>query len=126
MRKQIILYVLMIVVALGGIIFWAMKSDGVIGNDGKLVLFYREDCPHCKNVDAFIEKNKIKVNEKMANLQHLEVSSSQANIDQLVGYAKKCGALSAGGNISVPFMWNGSSCLVGDVDIINYIEQKIK
>lgn len=85
-----------------------------------MILFYMDGCPHCKVVEDFIKENK--VNEKIS-FQEKEVSGNKENARELTEKAKICGL--ATDSIGVPFLWDGSQCLVGDKDIIDFLTQKI-
>jgi glutaredoxin len=84
-----------------------------------IVYFYGDACPHCLNVEKFIEDNKI---EDKVSFEKKEVFENEENAMELAGFAQKC-RLSAA-NIGVPFLWDGSKCYVGDTDIINFFKQK--
>ena len=90
----------------------ATQEDGI-------VLFYGISCPHCALVNDFIQKNGIK--EKVA-FKEKEVYSNRSNAEELVATAEKCGILQD--SIGVPFLWDGSKCLIGDKDIIDFFEKK--
>ena len=87
-----------------------------------LVLFYGDGCPHCVKVDQFIADNNIKgqlvINKK-------EVFNNKENASILLGVNKKCGLSTK--NLSVPMLWDSTAgkCFSGDVDIINYLQNKL-
>lgn len=80
------------------------------------ILFYGETCPHCKNVDKYIEENNIR---ELIEFKELEVSKNQGNASLLNQTARNCGLDTMMG-IGVPFFYDGEKCLMGDVDIIDY------
>jgi len=82
----------------------------------KMTLFYSDTCPHCKNVSDFIEKNNLKTK---IDFDEKEVSN-QDNVQALLAVVQTCELPQD--NIGVPFLWTGSECLSGDVDIINFFE----
>jgi len=86
----------------------------------QIILFYGDGCPHCAIVEEYIKDNKVK--EKIYFVEK-EVYYNRGNADELAEKAKKCG-LSAD-SIGVPFLWNGSNCVIGDQSIIEFFEQKI-
>ena len=122
MKKQLIWYVIILVVAITGVCIWAYKtSQPATQDDGKLILYYRVGCPHCENVEKYMEENN--VTEKVAKLEVKEGATDQANLNEMLAYAKKCKlSLSL---VGYPFLWTGSDCLMGDGDIINYFSQQI-
>lgn len=124
MDKTIILIVIIVVLAAAG--FWAWQSGFFTDNFKKvlipegIVLFYREDCVHCKNVEDFISQNNIK--EKVSFLR-LEVYYNKDNQNILAQIVNKC-KLNPN-EVGVPFLWDGQNCLMGDVDIINFFSKYI-
>jgi glutaredoxin len=85
-----------------------------------IVLYYGDGCPHCAIVDEFIKENKV---EEKVSYENKEVFNNKKNSDELMSRAKACGLPTD--SIGVPFLWDGSQCLIGDVDIINFFKQKI-
>ena len=83
------------------------------------ILFYSNYCPHCKNVEKYINDNNIK--QKIA-FKELEVADNKANANILMAKAVKCGLDT--NNIGVPLFYDGKQCLIGDQDIINYLSTK--
>jgi len=94
------------------------KERQIIEN--QIILFYGDGCPHCAIVENFIAENKVK--EKIP-FEEKEVYYNQQNSEELAGKAKECDIPT--NSIGVPFLWDGSTCLVGDQDIINFLKQKI-
>lgn len=85
----------------------------------ELILFYSNYCPHCKNVEKYISDNDLK---NKITFTELEVADNQANAQILVSQAKKCGLDTNG--IGVPLFYDGTNCLIGDTNIINYFATK--
>jgi hypothetical protein len=83
------------------------------------ILFYGDTCPHCKNVDEFMNANGTR--DKLS-FKELEVYRNQVNARLLTATAKKCGFDTSAG-VGVPFFYDGEKCLIGDQDIINYFKQ---
>lgn len=86
-----------------------------------IVLFYGDTCSHCKNVEDFIVKNKV---EEKVEFTRLEVFNNQSNAKILANKAKICKIDTT--QIGVPFLWDGKTCIIGDVDIIKFFQDKIK
>ena len=84
-----------------------------------IVLFYGDGCPHCALVEQYISENNI---ESKVQFTKKEVYNNQQNASELTAKAKACGM--ATDSIGVPFLWDGSSCLVGDQPIIDFFKQK--
>ncbi len=110
-KKKTGLVVLGVIAIFIGSIIYAKSSP-------KMILFYSDSCPHCQNVEAYINENgisnKIKFSQK-------EVSQDQANATLMERKANECGLDTTQG-IGVPFFFNGQECLVGDEPIINYFK----
>lgn len=88
--------------------------------ESSIVLYYGDGCPHCAIVDEFLEQNKA---AEKADYKKKEVYNNKENADELAAKAKICGLPT--NSIGVPFLWDGSKCLIGDQDIINFFKQKI-
>lgn len=88
-------------------------------NINQIIFFYGDGCPHCANVEEYFKKNNIK--EKISFVEK-EVYKNQQNSKELAEKAKTCGMSTD--SIGVPFLWDGSKCLVGDQDIIEFFETK--
>jgi len=84
-----------------------------------IILFYSDDCSHCKIIKEYIEENNIQ--EKISFTQK-EVYYNSSNLKELQARAKDCGL--ANDSIGVPFLWDGKNCLMGYQEIINFFEQK--
>ena len=90
------------------------------GKDAEIILYYGVTCPHCIDLDAWIEANKIK--EKVVFGQK-EIFQNEGNRKELLAKAKICGI--AEESVGVPFLWTGSTCLIGKDNIIKFFEDKI-
>ena len=88
-------------------------------NDNSPIFFYGNTCPHCKDVEEWMENNKI---EDKLEIIKKEVYDNRENAQELSLAAQKCG-LDAN-NISVPFLYAENKCLIGTPDIVNYLSQK--
>lgn len=141
MDKRILFIILGIVLA--GVLFWVWRSGILI--ESKIhpeptpedaVLFYGSDCPHCQNVEKFIDDNKI---EEKIKIKRLEIpfngktnSELQANLLLLAAAAGSC-ELDTSQGIAIPFLYKPSgeaggngNCLVGDESVINFLKNEAK
>lgn len=84
----------------------------------KLVIYYGEQCPHCRIVEKFIEEESM---GKEFDIEMKEVSQNEDNKAELIKRAEYCNVK---GPIGVPFLWEGQSCYSGDGDIIDYLRSK--
>ncbi len=82
-----------------------------------IVLFYRGGCSHCENVEKFILENNI---EGKVDFTRLEVSKNNSNANLLLEKANLCGFPTD--KIGVPFLWDGSKCIIGEFDIIDFFK----
>lgn len=85
------------------------------------VLFVGYNCPHCAKVEEFAVANKV---QEKFSFTTLEVYKNKDNAALMTEKAKFCGLSVA--SLGVPFLWDGSKCLVGDIDIIQLFQDKIK
>ncbi|MCX6779543.1 MAG: hypothetical protein NTU97_04970 [Candidatus Magasanikbacteria bacterium] len=86
-----------------------------------IILFEGEGCPHCAIVEEFLAQNKVKDKVEFTTL---EVYKNKNNAALMAKKAQLCNIPTTG--MGVPFLWDGSKCLVGDVDINNFFQEKIK
>lgn len=85
-----------------------------------IILFYGNTCPHCKDVEEWMEKNKI---EEKIKIVKKEVYDNQENSQELAKVAEGCGLPTY--SIGVPFLYTSEGkCLVGTPDIISYLSDK--
>lgn len=127
MKNYLIAIISVIVLlALAGLLYFSYVT-GIFSflnkqqeNLSGVILFYGEGCSHCVNVDKFIFENKI---EDKLIFSRLEVFKNTNNSKILVQKANTCGLPTD--KIGVPFLWDGSKCVVGDVDIIKFFQEKI-
>ncbi len=116
-----------IVVAVG-LIFWGVASQVKVNGDTSvselpsgIVLFYGQECPHCKVVDDYITQNKV---EEKVDFTRMEVWHDQANANLLGKIALETCKMQKD-EVGVPFLYDGSSkCLVGEDDVIAYFKDK--
>jgi len=123
MDKRLLAACLVGLIVLAGIVFLAFKSEKSSqkkSDIGGMIFFYGEGCPHCKNVEKFLEENK-NIEEKV-KFEKLEIWASKENANLMVEKAKICGMDTK--NLGVPLFWNGSKCLSGDVDIIDFLKNE--
>lgn len=116
--------IIVAVIILAGVAFWGFQA-GIFSKQVQatplpagIVLFYGQGCPHCKDVEDFIAKNKI---EDKVKITRLEVWYNKANQLTLAQVAQKCGI--TGDSVGVPFLYDGSGkCYIGEVDVPNFLK----
>jgi len=137
MDKKIILTVLVII--LGGFLFWGFQSgffatlfSGPVKPvaptvlPSGIVLFYGAECPHCKNVEAFISSNNIDQKVKITKLEVPFAGKTSpelmANAELAIQTAQTC-KIDVSSGVSIPFLYDGNGkCLIGDTDVINFFK----
>lgn len=115
-KKNIFIIAGVVLIVILIILFYFTNS--VAGPEG-IILFYGEDCSHCKIVDDFISQNKI---EDKVKFTRLEVFNNKDNAGILLQKAGICKIDQ--NNIGVPFLWDGTNCLVGDEDVISFFKKE--
>lgn len=120
--KIIIFIIIIILIATSFFIFKTKKENETLRSiEEKIIYFYGQGCPHCANVEKFFEENDIK---SKIQFEEREIYSNKENANLLMLIARKKCNLSRD-EIGVPFLWDGSKCLVGDQNIINFFQQKV-
>lgn len=133
MDKITVLIIVIIIFA--GCLFWGFQTGffaKIFSNNPEpvavpegIVLFYGEGCPHCKNVDDFITQNNI---EQKVKFTRLEIPFNGKTSPQLVANAKLAIQLAQGckldvsRGVSIPFLYDGKNCLLGDEPVINFLK----
>ena len=132
MDKKILIVVTVVILAIALFFVWnsvASKApvQTFIIPEG-IILFFGEDCPHCKNVEAFIKENNIEQKVQFAKLEvpfYMKTSPQLvANSEILLKVAGICNVNTKNG-VPIPFLYDGATtCLSGDVDVINFFKAK--
>ena len=97
-----------------------MQKSSVNKEKHPIMLFYSQTCPHCIVVEEFITKNAV---DKKIMLEQKEVSHNKQNLELLIQTARDCDL--GTDTVGVPFLQDGSKCLTGDKNIIDYFNQKL-
>jgi len=88
-------------------------------NQGDLVLFWGQGCPHCVNVEKFLADNPGSV-EKL-KLKKIEVFSDPDGQKVFMEKIKECGLVTAG----VPTLYQNGKCTQGDQPIIEELKKNL-
>lgn len=121
-NKKISIVIATGLILLVGVSFWYAReknSPQVDGAENGPILFYRDDCVHCANVEKYLEDNKI---EEKIKIDKKEVAINTENQKILLDKAKICKLDT--NSIGVPFLWTGKKCLMGDQPIIDYLKEQ--
>ena len=87
----------------------------------KIVYYYGLTCPHCKEVEEWMKKNKI---EEKIKLEKKEVWYNRENAAELQEVARFC-KLDPNA-IGVPFLWADGKCYIGTPEVKKILEEKSK
>jgi len=126
-KKLLISLILFISASIIGVFLLSSNKDAkplvneVEPSINQIIFFYGDGCPHCAIVEEYFQENNIK--EKVSFTEK-EVYNNQKNSQELLEKARICGIPTD--SIGVPFLWDGAKCLVGDQDIIEFFDSKIK
>jgi glutaredoxin len=117
---KIVLFLVGIVILIAGLWYWTKPKEATkITTD--IVLFYGRECPHCKDLDKFLEENRI---AEKVQFDRLEVFHNSKNGVILTEKAQECGINESA--IGVPFLFDAveKKCLVGAPDIEDFFAKK--
>ncbi len=117
MNKKNTILVLICLFGVLGIFYFARKNQAP--TDLNPVLFYGNTCPHCKEVEKFIDDNKIKDKIK---LDEKEVYDNSVNAQEMLKRAESCGLPTD--NVGVPFLYADKQCFIGTPDVESYLAKK--
>jgi len=125
MDKTIVVIILIIVVVAGGFLFWQYKPAPQVPVTpttlpAGIVFFYGDTCSHCKKVEDFVSQNNIQDKVKFTSL---EVYNNRANAQLLIDTEVFC-KIKANEIGSIPMLWDGSKCFLGDLDIIDFFKKQ--
>lgn len=138
MIKKIITLIIVICV-LGGV-FWLLSQPpaGEINNpsdittvstesfsSSDLIFYWGDGCPHCENVEKWIEENNT---DNKLKIVYKEVYDDINNQTELYNLAKQyCPQIINNGSIGVPTGFDPVSqeCIQGDTPIIEFLSDKL-
>ncbi len=86
-------------------------------NEQNIILYYGITCPHCKNVDEFIENNGI---EAKVKITRREIYTNQFNLNELQRHALECGINQS--TVGVPFIYYQGNCYLGEDECIDFLK----
>jgi len=111
------------VVIVIGILVWLAGQEPkevereLLNRDG-ITLFYGDGCPHCEDVDKYIQENDI---ESKVEFVSLEVWKNKVNAKMMKEAAVICELdLDKTG---VPFLFDGAQCYIGAPDVQGFFAQ---
>lgn len=86
--------------------------------EGDIVYYYGAECPHCLDVNEFLEENNI---ASKVEFVKKEVWHDKNNANELSEVAQKCGINP--GSIGVPFLAAGGKCYIGGPDVEGFFSK---
>ena len=110
---------LILVVCLVSLAIIYLNTGNSEEDGGKIIYFYGFNCPHCKNVEAYMEENNM--TSKLQIEEH-EVMQDKKNLAKMVRYARGCGF--TGNSLQTPFVYSGGSCYMGEDDVMNFLKTR--
>ena len=118
-KNKIIAYFIIIGIMFGGMFFLLQSSRPTLPSPDKIILYFGNTCPHCKDLEKYILDNKIK--EKVS-FEEKEVYENKTNSTELTMVATSCNI--PNDQIFVPFMYANGKCLVGGDEITKFLNDK--
>lgn len=119
-KKQYYLILSIAIIIIGALIFWAVsKPKKAEAPTSGIVFYYGQDCSHCKNVEKFIEDNKIVDKVKFSQK---EVQYNLNNSREFLARVKECGINQ--NEAGVPFVYSEGKCFVGEPEVTDFFKNK--
>ncbi len=87
-----------------------------------IIIYYGVTCPHCKDVDEWIEREQA---EQLLGIEQKEVYENRDNATELTQVAISCGFDTQRG-VGVPFMYANGDCYIGKIEIVDYLEEQLR
>lgn len=118
---KVYLLLLGIMIFIGGLWYWTKPEDAT-GITSNIILFYGQECPHCKDVDKFLEENRI---AEKVKFDRLEVFHNVKNGAILKEKAKQCG-IENKKEIGVPLVYafEENKCFIGTPEIEDFFAKR--
>lgn len=131
-------FIILVIIGLLSVIVWGSKDKQIVSepwedqvsvstsptntSSDAPIFFYGNSCPHCKDVEEWMEDNKI---EEKIQIVKKEVYDNRANSLELTQVAESCGLPTD--SIGVPFLYTtDKQCLIGTPDITTYLSKLVK
>ncbi len=117
-----------VVASIFGFIVWgimsapsasAPSSDDSGDPNSPIVYYYGKECPHCKDLEKFLEENHIADKVSFAKK---EVWHNSKNSSEMQRRADECKLDQK--SLGVPFVWAEGKCFVGGPDAEKFFKEK--
>lgn len=122
MDKKILAVIVILGLAVVGVVVWGMTSgtsNEPVTEVTGTVYYYGAECPHCKKVNEFLDKNGI---AEKVSFTKKEVWHDRTNAKEMSVAAKQCGLDTS--KVGVPFIFDNGTCLIGEPDVIKFFSDK--
>ncbi len=127
-QRWVLSLVAVFLLGIVGLVVWGLVSvppsatlptDDSGDPNASIVYYYGRECPHCKDLEKFLEENKIA--EKLPFAKK-EVWHNAKNSSEMRERANACGLREE--SLGVPFIWADGSCFVGGPDAEKFFREK--
>lgn len=109
MKKAVFLFI--------GILFFVLFVNNVSAQNDNAILYYGNGCPHCAEVEEFIENNDFTFSIEQKEIYQNKINAAEFN---QVCSEEGVSLMSRG----VPFLYAENECFIGDKQIISYLQTK--
>lgn len=118
---KIELLLLGIIILVAGLWYWTRPKE-VTPITSDIILFYGQECPHCLELEKYLEENQIADKVRYDRLEVFHNSGNQAVLEEK---AKECGLSES--EIGVPFLFDATEkkCLMGTPEIEDFFAKKV-
>ena len=100
-------------------------KDFTVYDNPDLVFYWGNGCPHCKNVENWLDENN---SDKKLKVNYKQVYQNINNQNELYNMAKQyCPDIINNGGIGVPVGFDpvNKKCIIGDTPIIEFLSDKL-
>ena len=127
-RYTKVILVCALVAGVLGLIVWGVLSapsasapstDDSGNPNSPIVYYYGKECPHCKDLEKFLEENNI---AEKVSFAKKEVWHNLRNSSEMQKRADECGIEKS--SMGVPFVWAEGKCFVGGPDAEKFFREK--
>jgi glutaredoxin-related protein len=119
-KKAFLLILCLLIISVGLLVFTVYFKKNP--SNTEITLFYSSKCPHCQEIETFLQKNAV---HSKISFAEKEVTENKDNLKKLITITKKCN-FPKNNYIELPILWTGSECLIGRDNIINFFTDAIK
>jgi glutaredoxin len=123
MDKKVVSIIIALVIVLGGVVAFGVvsskKAAAPVADIQGTVYFFGAECPHCKKINEFLEKNDI---ASRVSFEKKEVWNDKTNAAQMLQAATQCSIDKK--DVGVPFVFDNGQCLIGEPDVRKFFTEK--